>query len=140
SGCEQEETETTPGEQERTTEEEGTGEAEGGGAATETGAPNGTSGEGDNYISSPDFRTYANEVTADPSTAHSTDAFVERVKTQVSDTLTNRQDQARDALNYSWRQPNVTGLMAALTGLTPASGKALEEVYRHGNLRNRINA
>src|SRR5690606_160686 len=60
--------------------------------------------------------------------------------TQVSDTLTNRQDQARDALNYSWRQPNVTGLMAALTGLTPTSGKALEEVYRHGNLRNRINA
>lgn len=137
SGCEQEETETTPGEEEGTGEEQGTGEGDG--ADTETEAPDGTSGEGDNYFSSVDFRTYANEVTADPTKGDSTGAFLERVKTSVSDTLTTRTNDSWKALDYSWRQPNVTGLMAALTGLTPTSGKALEERYGGGNLRRGIN-
>ncbi len=135
-GCEQEETETTPTEEEGPGEEDGAGEAE---AETETEAPDGTSGEGDNYFSSPDFRTYANDVTADPTKADSTGAFVERVKTQVSNTLTTRTNDCWTALDYSWRQPNIPGLMAALTGLTPTSGKALEERYGGGNLRRGIN-
>src|SRR5690606_18613390 len=118
----------------------GTGDGEGGGTPTETDAPDGTSGGGDNYFSSPDFRSYASVVTTDPTTGDSVATFIGQVKTQVGNVLTTRADGCHDALTYSWRQPNVGGLMTALRGLTETSGKALSEVYAtHGNLRSDIN-
>ncbi|MCJ2186507.1 hypothetical protein [Novosphingobium beihaiensis] len=140
-GCQQEEGE-TPAQRPAA---QGTGDSQAGGngegdAPQQTQAPDGTSGQGDNYVSSPDFRRYAGQVKTDPAEGNAVAAFITKVQTQVGKVLTTRQDGCHDALTYSWRKPDVNGLMRSLRGLTPTSGKALEEVYEHGSLRSDINS
>jgi hypothetical protein len=113
------------------------GAGPGAGSGTEAPAPDGTGGGGNDYMSSTAFRTYAGTVAANPAQAEGVLAFKARLNRTIPAELLHRANECHTALDH-WRQPDTDKLMAALRGLTSTSGRALEETYRHGDLRSQI--